>query len=69
MLAAGGMEAAAVAANGAAAGTAEVLEGNCVKGAGADGLLKGIAAAAAAAAGAAVLAAALVDANAGAGAA
>ena len=62
----GGTEAAAGAAVGAAAGTTEVLEGNCAEGTGADDLLKGIAAAAAAAAGgAAVLAAASVDANSG----
>lgn len=66
VLAAGGMEAAAAAAVCAAAGTAEVLEGNCAEGIGPGGLLKGIAAAAAAAGGAAVLVAASVDANAGA---
>ena len=61
----GGMEAAAAAAVGAAAGAAEVLKGICADGTGADGLLKGVAAAAAAAGGAAVLAAASVDVNTG----
>lgn len=65
VLAAGGMEtAAAAAAVCAAAGAAEVLEGNCAEVIGADGLLKGIAAAAAG--GPAVLAAASVDADTGA---